>query len=132
MLSDAGFSGARTVELLSLDRPYGHNGLALIHTTVQAYPHTVFAYFRNAAKRFRYKALWNLFVQKGRSDWAATAIALLDHARETGGVFHLWGHSWEIEEAGQWEALERVLAAMAECKGFARCLTNSQLCADGR
>lgn len=132
MLSDAGFSGARTVELLSLDRPYGHNGLVLIPTTVQAYRHTAFTYFRNAAKRFRYKALWSLFGQKGSGDWAAAAIALLARARETGGVFHLWGHSWEIEEAGEWAALERVFAAMAEAGRCAPCVTNSELCSNGR
>jgi peptidoglycan/xylan/chitin deacetylase (PgdA/CDA1 family) len=132
MLVDAGFAAARTVELLSLDRPHLKNGIAIVPTTIQAYPHSPASYFCNAAKRFRRKAIWNLMFHNSGTDWAGTAIALLERAREAGGVFHLWGHSWEIEEARQWPALDRVLAAMAEAARSASCLTNSELCFNGR
>jgi len=132
MLREAGYSGVRTVELLSLDHPHAHNGLVIMPTTVQAYPHRRLTYFRNAAKRSRYKVVWSLIHRLADSDWSSAAISLLDIARTSGGVFHLWGHSWEIEESRQWGALDRVLAAMAEAKPSASCVTNSELCLNGR
>jgi peptidoglycan/xylan/chitin deacetylase (PgdA/CDA1 family) len=43
--------------------------------------------------------------------WSSLAIALLERAEAVGGVWHLWGHSWEIEHYQMWDALETVLAA---------------------
>jgi len=132
MLGDAGYTSVRTVELLSLAHPRPHNGLVIIPTTLQAYPHSSVAYLRNAIKRFRYVALRNLFYHGSGSDWASAAISLLHYAQTTGGVFHLWGHSWEIEDSQQWEALDRVLAAMAEVRRCTPCVTNSELRDDSR
>jgi peptidoglycan/xylan/chitin deacetylase (PgdA/CDA1 family) len=132
MLAEAGFTGARTVELLSFSRPRAERGIAIMPTTLQACPHPAFTYVRNAAKRFRFKALLSLLLRSHGTDWSATAVALLDHAQESGGVFHLWGHSWEIEEYQQWRALDRVFAAMAAAGRPALCVTNSELCINGR
>ncbi|HVS88351.1 MAG TPA: glycosyltransferase [Candidatus Acidoferrum sp.] len=132
MLAEAGFTGARTVELLSFNRPRAERGIAIMPTTLQACPNPTFTYVRNAAKRFRFKALWSLLLHSHGTDWAATAVALLDHAQQSGGVFHLWGHSWEIEEYQQWRALDRVLAALAEYNRPATYVANSELCANGQ
>jgi hypothetical protein len=128
MVAEAGFRGARTVELLSLERPRANCGVAIMPTTVQACPHELPAYLRNVAKRLQPKVLWQLFRRYRGTDWSSFAIALLSHAQRTGGVFHLWGHSWEIEEHQQWAALDRVLAAMAEAARSANVVTNSELC----
>jgi peptidoglycan-N-acetylglucosamine deacetylase len=128
MVKDAGFSAARTVELFSLAFPRITNGLALIPTTVQAYPHTLFAYWKNCAKRFKVKNLQNAVELGASQDWASVAISMLERAEKRGGVFHLWGHSWEIEKAGQWESLERVFAAMEQSKRNGICVTNYELC----
>ena len=37
----------------------------------------------------------------------------------TGGVFHLWGHSWEIEQFGLWKELETLLKMLAFNKEIA-------------
>ncbi len=57
---------------------------------------------------------------------ATLAIALLERASETGGLWHLWGHSWEVEKYGMWGELETVLAEVAKYPQ-ARLVTNSQL-----
>jgi glycosyltransferase involved in cell wall biosynthesis/peptidoglycan/xylan/chitin deacetylase (PgdA/CDA1 family) len=132
MLGEAGFTGARTVELLSFNRPRAEHGIAIMPTTLQACPNPTFTYVRNAARRFRFKAVGTLLLHSQGTDWVATAIALLDHAQQSRGVFHLWGHSWEIEEYQQWQALDRVLAAMAEYNRPAACVANSELCANGQ
>jgi peptidoglycan-N-acetylglucosamine deacetylase len=43
--------------------------------------------------------------------WSSLAIALLERAAAVGGVWHLWGHSWEVEQYAMWDDLEQVLAA---------------------
>jgi len=130
LLRETGFGAARTVEMMALAGPDRRQGLALIATTIQVYPHSLLTYLGNAAKRRRGKNLWSLRFHHWRKDWSSTAIALLNCARREGGVFHLWGHSWEIEEGGQWGPLERVLSAMGQCKEEARCVTNGELCAN--
>jgi peptidoglycan-N-acetylglucosamine deacetylase len=128
MVKDAGFVAARTVELLSLNAPTRANGLSLISTTVQAYPHKSLAYWRNCAKRFKVNNLHRLVEFRANEDWVSLAIRLLERASKCGGVFHLWGHSWEIEETRQWQSLERVFAAMEQRKRDGICVTNLEMC----
>ncbi|MCK9875683.1 polysaccharide deacetylase family protein [Frankia sp. Ag45/Mut15] len=47
-------------------------------------------------------------VRTGR--WDDIAIALFDRCRATGGVYHLWGHSWVVSDRAEWARLDRVLA----------------------
>ena len=96
-------------------------------TTVQAYPHGLVAFARNAAKRMAFANLWR-FVAHGRTtDWSELARSLLRQALDNGGVFHLWGHSWELGEADQWTRLDRVLQAMKEITANAPSLENGQI-----
>jgi peptidoglycan-N-acetylglucosamine deacetylase len=128
MLRDAGFGAARTVELLSFEPPRTRDGIAVIPTTMQAYPHHTAAYLRNAAKRFSVEAVWNLIRGGSTKPWHEFAGVLLKRAADCGGVFHLWGHSWEIEETGQWQALEQTLAAISQYRQCASFVTNLELC----
>jgi len=128
MVKDAGFAAARTVELLSLDAPANANGLALIPTTIQAFPHKSLAYWTNCAKRFKPRNLQRVIESRASKDWASLAIRLLERASKCGGVFHLWGHSWEIEETCQWQNLERVFAAMERHKRNGICVSNFEMC----
>jgi peptidoglycan/xylan/chitin deacetylase (PgdA/CDA1 family) len=127
MLKDAGFRAARTVELLALGGPRMAGGLALIPTSVQAYPHSFFGYFRNAARRGNLGAVRGLSLAAAARDWVALALAMLGSAARTGGVFHLWGHSWEIAELDLWRPLETVFSAMATMREQAAYVTNSEL-----
>jgi hypothetical protein len=51
------------------------------------------------------------------SDWEGRAKTLFDLAAEKGGVFHLWGHSWQIEENNDWDKLDRVLKYVSNRAG---------------
>ncbi len=130
MLKNAGYVAARTVELLSLRSPSPVGGLAVIPTSVQAYPHSFFGYVRNAAKRRNLRVVCKFLSLAVTRDWVLLAKQMLASANDTGGVFHLWGHSWEIDELGQWQALKKVLVAMSEYGPTASFVTNSELCAD--
>jgi hypothetical protein len=123
MIRDAGYAGLRTVELLSLDLPRSTAGLMVMPTTVQAYPPGVASYTRNLARRAAFRNLW-LFLLHGRStDWLKLSRSLLNR----GGVFHLWGHSWELDANDQWGRLEDAFRMMSEFTAQATALTNGEV-----
>ena len=127
MIRRAGFRSARTVELLSTQFPIQRAGIHLIPTTVQAKSHHWSAYVKNCGKRLSFKSLGNLILHARSQNWAETACSMLQVVAQQGGVFHLWGHSWEIEEQKQWPELECVLREMQRLKSVAPCVPNSRL-----
>jgi hypothetical protein len=131
LMREAGYQGVRSVELLSLDAPRPRAGLLLMPTTVQAHPHGALAYARNALKRGALGNLWRYVAHGCSTDWTALARSLLGQAVERGGVFHLWGHSWELEQTGQWQRLEEVLRFMGQLADRAPALTNWEVCQAG-
>jgi hypothetical protein len=128
MARKAGYLGVRNVELLSLDFPRKNAGIMLLPTTIQAYPHGSLAFAKNAVKRMAIKALLRLMARGRSTDWPALVRSLLHESLRHGGVFHLWGHSWELQETGQWQHLDEVLRCMSEFSIQAPSLTNGQIC----
>ena len=49
----------------------------------------------------------------GYSEIAPAAKAMFDYTAKVGGVYHLWGHSWEIHQHGDWERLAGVFSYIA-------------------
>jgi peptidoglycan-N-acetylglucosamine deacetylase len=101
MVREAGFELARTARR-------GVTGLSPryeTHTTVHAYRHLVDgpAAIRLAGGNLKKagQIYWN---------WDVLATTMFDQVLTTRGVFHLWGHSWEIEQNKDWDRLERVLS----------------------
>jgi peptidoglycan/xylan/chitin deacetylase (PgdA/CDA1 family) len=132
IIKASGFSAVRSVEYMSLDHPRDGDveGLSLIPTTIQAKPTPGSAYLRNVAKRFALRNLW-LYLLHARSPiWSDNVRRLLELTIARNGVFHLWGHSWEIEEHHQWDRLEQVFQLMSEFRAQAPCVTNSALLSD--
>ena len=128
LLREAGFHGARTIELLSREFPKITGGIFLIPTTVQVFPHGPMTYAKNAIKRFssNYFGMSQALL-RGR-DWTTLAKDLLSRTIERNGVFHLWGHSWEIEQENQWAQLNDFLAFARSCENVAPGVTNGELC----
>jgi peptidoglycan/xylan/chitin deacetylase (PgdA/CDA1 family) len=62
--------------------------------------------------------LWkdNRLPLKALADWEIRAKLLFDKVLREGGIFHLWGHSWELEQNNEWEKLDRVLQYLAHRK----------------
>jgi peptidoglycan-N-acetylglucosamine deacetylase len=100
LVREAGFSYARTVRRFSLDA--GSDSLRS-PTTVHAYRHLVDVGQALAYARLRPAAARSLY-----RHWDRLAMHLFDRVVEVGGVFHLWGHSWEVAGRSQWGALRRV------------------------
>jgi len=130
MFTDAGYRALRSVEFLSLDPPRLRGKLLELPTTLQVFRQPVKAYVKNALKRKAPRNLWLLAAYGRSSDWRVLAERLLNRAVAAGGVFHLWGHSWEIEACGLWGELEQVLRLLGDAVAAKRAitLTNGQLC----
>jgi peptidoglycan-N-acetylglucosamine deacetylase len=109
LVEAAGFSRARTV---ARHRTDATPAAMEVPTTFHAYQHlldgpvavSMAGYDLRRARRWFFN--WD--------DWA---IAMFDEVCNAGGVFHLWGHSWEIEARADWERLERVLSHIARRPG---------------
>lgn len=103
----AGFRGARTTQMLSLSarfRPFQ------MPTTVQAYPHPTIGYLKNIGRnRDPIIGLRYLTQLSRSSSWVDIGKRLFDRALAHGGVWHLYGHSWEIEEANLWDEVREML-----------------------
>ncbi len=128
MIKSAGFLGLRTVELYSLDAPRHQNGLLLMPTTLQSHPHKPLALIKNAIKRFNLKNLWRYIRHGNAADWPKAASALIQLTQKQNAVFHLWGHTWELEEAAQWTRLNQVFEMMSRCTPQIACVTNTAVC----
>ena len=62
---------------------------------------------------------------RAMSNWSSLAIALLEEAHKQDGVWHLWGHSWEIDKFNMWSQLETILSVASKYQ--AQTKTNTQL-----
>lgn len=127
MVQRAGFRCARTVELLSIDSPRLVSGVHLMPTTVQANSHSFLAYARNSVKRSAFRSLARFALYARTVNWVELSRRLLRLVAAQGGVFHLWGHSWEIEENQQWQQLEEVLDEMGQFRRPEVCVPNSRV-----
>ena len=103
----AGFTLARTVECFRMevgDDPFS------IPTTVHAYRH--WSHLVPITRRVGPRRLAASYL-----NWDELAIVLFDDVLARGGVFHLWGHSWEIDAKGDWQRLRRVLQHISNRSG---------------
>ncbi|WP_331730755.1 polysaccharide deacetylase family protein (plasmid) [Kitasatospora sp. NBC_00070] len=114
---EIGFRLARTVMRNSL-RP--GPPLELL-TTVNAYAHRVDGPLALRRSGLRLRTAARLYL-----NWDDLAIHWFEQCLGRGGVFHLWGHSWEIEARGDWRRLERVLAHIGNRRDV-RYVTNREL-----
>ena len=104
LVRQAGFLGARTLNF---------------KTTLPKNPFMmgVGCQASNGSPLLRLKASLNSGMSfKSLLDWSVNAKLLFDYVMENGGIWHLWGHSWEIEENGDWEKLEKVLKYVSNKK----------------
>jgi hypothetical protein len=112
MVRAAGFAYARTTENL-------HSGISAdafsVPVTLQFYPHPPAVFLRNF---IRYGSWWQrsrmLSLALSNRDLLSRLKSALDAVCLQGGVFHLWGHSWELDQFGGWGLLDDFLSYAAE------------------
>ncbi len=124
IVKGAGFIGGRTTKLFTrgLKNPFK------MGTTVYAKDLCLAAYVKHSvtsldSSLFLFLLKNNLFI-KG---WNRIATETLDFVMENSGIWHLWGHSWEIDGNDDWGRLEEVLCRISTLSKQALKLSNSQL-----
>lgn len=101
MVSNSGLKMARTTKRFADN--IGGDPFSL-PTTVHVYTHLQDLF--NVPNIFSYKTFL----------WDRLAKLHFDTVYKHGGVFHLWGHAWEIEKLGFWYKLENVFAYIGNKK----------------
>jgi peptidoglycan/xylan/chitin deacetylase (PgdA/CDA1 family) len=107
ILRACGYIGARTVKFNGLSAagdPYEFGVAVTAVNSRKDYAAEILQYFP-------------MIPTPSLSDWEGRAKTLFDLAVAQGGVFHLWGHSWQIEENNDWDKLERVLKYISNKAG---------------
>jgi len=118
IVKKAGFSGARTCN---------HGDFGILN---DPYEWQITLHASNGSPLMTVR-IWRMNHIPIRSliDWEIRAKLLFDLALEKGGVYHLWGHSSEIENKDEWAKLERVFAYISGREGV-NYLSNSE-CLEG-
>jgi peptidoglycan/xylan/chitin deacetylase (PgdA/CDA1 family) len=124
----AGFLGIRTVELMSLNAPLRRSGIFIEPTSLQVYNHSSVDYMRNSVKRHAWKNIPNYWSHRYGKTLVEAAESMFCDVETSGGCFHLWGHSWEIEQHALWKDLNRILAINRSLGCPIRTVTNSEVC----
>jgi len=127
----AGYVYARTVETFRI----GTSAPFRMGTTIQVYPFNWKWWVRNMLNSSNvcggHSTLLRLLglkihpIEVELNSWKSLAKMLFDHVYGNRGIFHLWGHSWEIEKFGMWKELEEVLDYISRKKP--QYLTNSEV-----
>lgn len=106
-LKRAGYRGARTVRMLSTRLEFNSFEMP---TTVQIMPHPKAAYVRNVLRARKMEGL-QVFLGNLSSlgNWIELGKRLFDYVLENGGMWHMYGHSHEIEKLGLWNDLKEIL-----------------------
>lgn len=112
IVKSCGFIGARTVRDWSWGLP---KNAFETPTSLHIYPNPLrpgatsirarlAPLFHNFPKIIRYRLR-----PMAIFSWRNLALAMFNKTCADGNVFHLWGHSWEIEKYGMWNDLENFL-----------------------
>jgi peptidoglycan/xylan/chitin deacetylase (PgdA/CDA1 family) len=114
-VQNAGYWGARTARMLATRS--GFNPFEM-PTTLQVFPHSRFTYMKNIARAPSLESLQTCLAQMPRlENWLELGKRLFDEVLEKGGIWHLCGHSWEIEKLGLWDDLGEILDYVGRRKG---------------
>lgn len=100
LVKDAGYRYARTVarHIFTVDDPYEAG------TSLHVYNHRFGFDLWQTARFVKFQPIKVLRCL----EWDALAKVMFDQVIKEGGIYHIWGHSWEIDEHDDWERLEKV------------------------
>jgi len=118
IVREAGFTLARTVDRFCTTTP---NDFFQMGTTTHAYRHLVDGpeIIRRARSVRHAAGMWR--------NWELLGRQLLEETCAKGGVFHLWGHSWEVDANDDWFRLRKILEEISSVD--ACFVTNGELVA---
>ena len=101
LVRGAGYQVGRTTMAFRTDHEFDPIRMPV---SFQFLPHPHQVHVRHALKEGNGKGLINWYrLWRMEKDLLRLSERMLEHILEFGGVLHIWGHSWEIEERGLWE-----------------------------
>lgn len=120
----AGYKGARTTWMLSTRSSFLPFEMP---TTLQAFPHRSAGYIRDLGRARDLSGLWKFSTElRGFPSWIDLGKRLFNQVLEYGGIWHLYGHSWEIDDLAIWNQLREILDYVSHREGVIY-VTNGQL-----
>lgn len=124
LVKRAGFSGARSASWFHGGYP---EDLYCIHPTLHVYPHSSLVHIGHLLKELNIKVLRDyLFFDRGVADLKSLTARWFDRIMSEGGILHIWGHSWEIEEFRLWMELEEIISYISQFKSVVH-MTNGEI-----
>jgi len=128
LVKKAGFSSARTVHQLCYRVP---NDLFEIGTTIHVGATTtnhVIEYLKNNRLDNNFNLFFkSIFSNPLESSWYHLSTMILEYVKSHGGIFHLWGHSWEIDSLDAWDQLDKLCNIMSKINKRTLYLDNTEL-----
>ncbi|MBV8661646.1 MAG: polysaccharide deacetylase family protein [Hyphomicrobiales bacterium] len=125
LVAQAGYRYARTIK--SLMSAPGRKRLQ-VPTTAQFFPHKRSTYLKNyvsGGPSLQRSGLLRVILRE--EALAPRILAAAAACASGGGFFHLWGHSWELDQHDLWSELDHLLARLGALD--ARYVTNATWCA---
>jgi peptidoglycan-N-acetylglucosamine deacetylase len=124
LVKAAGFNGARTIQINTRHIPDCFKA----GTMVNARNYSPVRHFRHSVAALDLN-LTLFILQKNLcfKNWDQIAIQTLDFVVNHGGIWHLWGHSWEVDENRDWEKLRQVFQMIASLPPQVSKLNNTEL-----
>jgi peptidoglycan-N-acetylglucosamine deacetylase len=114
-VKQAGYEGARTTRMLRQKLDFDPFQMP---TSLLAYPNLWKLYAKNLLRDRNIRGLFTYGTQFIREDnWVTVGKALFDRVLREGGIWHLYGHSWQIEELGLWDELKQMLDYVSNREG---------------
>lgn len=104
LIKGAGYIGARTTEQYRIEIPKDNFEM---WTTIHIHPQSINKHLGNILMYRNFKALKHINCLT--LDLVSKSKYFFDYVYNNGGVFHLWGHSYEIEKYNIWDELETIL-----------------------
>jgi len=124
MVREAGFIGARTAKSITrnVKDPF-KMGITVTATNWGSAPYIKHSIESLDSALFLFMLKNNLFFKR----WDRIAMGTLDFVVANGGIWHLCGHSWEIDKNDDWARLEEVFRRISGLPPETLKLNNSQL-----
>ena len=124
LVKEAGYRLARTTVSFRVGVKFNP---WLMPTSFQFYPHVRRTHIKHALRGANLSGLaaWVRFFGM-ECELLTLSDRIVEHIASQGGIFHIWGHSWEIDACGLWSPLEKVLERIANQPDFSY-LANSEV-----
>jgi peptidoglycan-N-acetylglucosamine deacetylase len=103
LVQNAGFLFGRTTSLFHASL---NNTMPLMDTTIQCFNHDFLTLTKHCLKRNYISPILkhNFFIPYSKS-FGKLITDIIPEIHNSGGCFHFWGHSWEIDKYGLWNDL---------------------------